>query len=114
MVPSVQGPMEKGPPFPPSESRILFFKDFIYFFIPERRRKRLRHRQRAKRAPRGGHDPWSLPEPKADAQALGRPGIPEPRLVLPLWKGPATHRSFIPILPIKQTFTKCLLRAAIT
>ena len=50
----------------------------------EREREKQRHRQREKqapcRAPDAGIDPWtpgSHPEPKADAQPLSHPGVPQ-------------------------------------
>ena len=52
----------------------------------EREKERQRHRQREKQAPCREPDvglspgtPGSQPEPKADAQSLSHPGIPEPQ-----------------------------------
>ena len=66
-------------------SFIFFFKnkDFIYLFMRdrERERERQRHRQREKQAPCRepdvGLNPRITPEPKADAQPLSHPGVPE-------------------------------------
>ena len=62
---------------------ILFLKISFIYFIHERQRERQRHRQREKQAPcrepDAGLNPRTLgshPEPKADAQLLGHPGVP--------------------------------------
>ena len=61
----------------------IFLKGFIYLFMRDTERERLRHRQREKQAPRrepnAGLDPGtpgSRPEPKADTQPLSHPDIP--------------------------------------
>ena len=62
----------------------FFFKIFIYLFMKDRERERQRHRQKEKQAPCREPDvgldpgsPGSHPGPKADAQPLSRPGIPD-------------------------------------
>ena len=59
------------------------FINFIYLFIRDTERRQ-RHRQREKQPPCResdvGLDPGttgSCPEPKADAQPLGHPGVPK-------------------------------------
>ena len=61
-----------------------FFKDFIYLFMRDMERERQRHRQREKQAlcrePDLGlnpRTPGSRPEPKADAQQLSHPCVPQ-------------------------------------
>ena len=63
---------------------MFLFKDFIYSFMKDTERERQRHRQRVKQAPCRKPDvglttqtPASHPEPKADAQPLSHPGVPE-------------------------------------
>ena len=62
---------------------IYFLKDFIYLFMRDTERERLRHMQREKQAPSWEPDvgldlgsPGSCPELKADAQPLSHLGIP--------------------------------------
>ena len=62
----------------------FFFKDFIYLFMRDPERKRQRHREEEEQVPCREPDaeldprtPGSCPEPKADAQLLSHPGIPE-------------------------------------
>ena len=62
----------------------------------DRKRERQKHRQREKQAPCRepdvGLDPgtWgSHPEPKADAQPLSHPGIPQPHSYTSLCRAPA-------------------------
>ena len=72
----------------------IFLKDFIYLFMRDTERDRQRQRQREKQAPCRepdvGLDPGtagSRPEPKANAQPLSHPGIP----------------NFIPLTDIKDS-----------
>ena len=62
---------------------IYFLKDFIYLFMRDTERERLRHMQREKQAPCRKLDvgldlgtEGSRLEPKADAQLLSHAGIP--------------------------------------
>ena len=58
---------------------LLGFFFFNILFIHERQRQKQREKQAPPREPNAGLDPRTLgshPEPKADAQPLGHPGIP--------------------------------------
>ena len=55
------------------------FKDFIHLFMRHKERYRQREKQVPCREPDVGLDPGTLgsrPEPKADAQLLSHPGVP--------------------------------------
>ena len=91
---------DPGPVLPPphlwlrSQATTFFFffkillilkkKDFTYLFMTDTHRERHKHRQREKQAPCRDPDagldprtPGSHPGPKADAQPLSHPGVPQ-------------------------------------
>ena len=83
--------------------KIPLFKNILFMYSWETHRERQRHRQREKQAPCGETDAGldlrtqgSHPEPKADAQSLSHPGIPNPSYFL--WHFALLASHIFPIL----------------